>query len=390
MGQASAAASWSPRAVAWESLLARAVMGEGVTAVYQPIVDLQRLEVVGYESLARFVGAPGVTPDKWFAAAAARRLGAELEASVLRVALARRPALPPNCFLSVNVEPESLLSPAVIDVFDTCGGLRGLVIEVTEHRPVADWDATRKTLDRLRRHGALIAVDDAGAGHAGLQHILALRPSILKLDRALVDGVDRDEARAALVEMVGLFANKVDAWLLAEGVETQAEAQRLIDLGVPLAQGYFFGRPAPPWAELTDALRAGLTAHREAAREDTLHALIDAAPWVNVDQIAAVSARLERDPDAVIAVLDDRQRPLGVVDRRALRAGLVTPLVVSVHATPREVAHRLATRRPVDTATPVVAIDRAGRYLGVVTIPRLLAALASRADNGSPPTAWSS
>ncbi|MEP4651984.1 MAG: EAL domain-containing protein [Ilumatobacter sp.] len=108
------------------------------------------------------------------------------------------------------------------------------------------------TVNMLRRSGALIAIDDAGAGHSGLQQILQLRPSIVKLDRSIIEGVDRDESKVAMVEMLGVFANRVDAWLLAEGVETGAEARRLFDLGVPLVQGYFFGRPSDPWSPISD------------------------------------------------------------------------------------------------------------------------------------------
>jgi len=261
------------------------------------------------------------------------------------VALARRPALPHNCFLAVNLEPESLLSPIVLDAFATCGDLGGLVVEVTEHRPVRNWEGTRQALQRLQRRGAIVAVDDAGAGDAGLQHILALRPAVLKLDRALIDGVDRDEAKAAVVEMLGLFAKRIDAWLLAEGVETEQEARRLADLGVPLAQGYLFGRPAPPWAALDDDRCAPLRAHRAASRKDTLHALVEASPWVTADQAAETSRRLASAAEPFYVVLDADRRPVGVLERRAAAEGIKAPLVANVYSSPREVAHRLATRR---------------------------------------------
>ncbi len=76
------------------------------------------------------------------------------------------------------------------------------MIEITEHRPW-DWAALEGVVNNLRAGGALFAVDDAGAGYAGLQQILQLRPAILKLDRALVAGIDGDEAKVALVEMLG-------------------------------------------------------------------------------------------------------------------------------------------------------------------------------------------
>ena len=87
----------------------------------------------------------------------------------------------------------------------------------------------------------MIAVDDTGAGYAGLHHLISVRPEIIKLDRTLVAGIDTDRPRRALVEMFGSFANRFDAWVLAEGVETAAELATLRRIGVPLAQGFLLG-----------------------------------------------------------------------------------------------------------------------------------------------------
>ncbi|RYE84898.1 MAG: EAL domain-containing protein, partial [Myxococcales bacterium] len=94
----------SPAAPEWGPLLGRALTGEGVSAVFQPIIDLPRMTVAGYEALARFDGPSGLTPDRWFSAAAARTSTAALDAVVLRSVLSRRHELPANCFLTVNLE----------------------------------------------------------------------------------------------------------------------------------------------------------------------------------------------------------------------------------------------------------------------------------------------
>jgi EAL domain-containing protein (putative c-di-GMP-specific phosphodiesterase class I) len=367
-----------PDAPAWDGLLARAIGGDGVRAVFQPVVDLARLTVVGYEALARFDAVAGVGPDRWFAAAARRGLVPELEAATLRAGLASWPDLPRSCFLAVNVEPESLLQRPVLDVLLGVGDLGGLVVEVTEHRPIDDPGALTAALDRLRGAGARIAVDDAGAGFAGLQQILHLRPSILKLDRALVEGVDRDEAKAALVEMLGLFANRIDAWLLAEGVETLGEAHRLAELGVPLVQGFLFARPGPPWAGLDPATHAVL-AHRADQRASApLLDLLEPTAWLLEHELPDVGRLFGQvDRDAVV-VLDSHRRPVGVVSLASALSGTVLEaLRVNASSTVADVAHRLSTRVPADTATPVVVTDDAGRYLGTIAVTRLLASLAS-------------
>ncbi|RYE93964.1 MAG: EAL domain-containing protein, partial [Myxococcales bacterium] len=262
------------------------------------------------------------------------------------------------------------------EVLGAESSLRGLVVEVTEHRPIADPLATTRALSWLRERGALIALDDAGAGHAGLQQILLLRPSFLKLDRSLVDGIDRDEAKVALVEMLGVFASRIDAWLLAEGVETEAEARRLNDLGVPLAQGYFYGRPAAPWAPLAPGARDDRAARSEGPRRGTLHSLLEVVPWVHLADLTDLGPTSMRSRAPLLAVLDADMRPVSLVARETGSGEPVAPFVANVNSTVRELAHRLATRSRSDLAAPVLVTDNAGRYLGVITMTRLLTALA--------------
>lgn len=357
----------------WGGKLEQAIAQRSFESVYQPIIDLSRRIVVGYEALTRFssIGDVYVPPDQWFAHARALGLSAELDAAALSNALEGRDSLPRNCFLSVNLEPESLLAASVQRVLAEHGNLAGLIIEITEHERW-DWPELQPIVDRMRRSGAMFAVDDAGAGHAGLQQVLELRPSILKLDRALVEGIDDDEAKRALVEMLGLFANRLDAWILAEGVETGDEARVLANLEVPLAQGYFFGRPGAPWQgldpgavrDMIDFIDVDLT---------TLHQFLD-----------PVTAISQRQPSATVfgagaarwtPVVDDDNRPVGLLSpEAALSNELVSGLVVNVTSTPQEVAGRLSTA-PGDCVVPVLVTDAGGRYLGMLTIRRLLHAL---------------
>src|SRR3954453_3953784 len=232
---------------------------EDLNLVFQPIVDLAAATVAGYEALARFPGAAG--PDVWFAAAPEAGVAAELEALAIHKALAAVPSLPPDTFLTVNVSPHLLGSAPVQAALATRDDLRRVVVELTEHTPVHDLAALRRQTDELRRRGALIALDDAGSGYSGLQQLAALRPQIVKLDRALVSDADTDPVRVALAEMLGEFAGRIDAWLLAEGIETTAELAAFARLGVPLAQGWLLGRPGPG-----SAARAPETATRVRAQ----------------------------------------------------------------------------------------------------------------------------
>ena len=276
----------------------RACRGSGVLRMdFQPIIDTARGTVVGYESLARFSGPPHATPDRWFAVARAAGVGAELEARALRTALDARSALPPNCFLSVNVGPDALLAAPVAAVFAGAGDLRGVVVEITEQVAVTCYDALITAIAPVRAAGALLAVDDAGAGFASLKHITVLRPDFVKVDRDLVAGIDTDETKAAVVEALGMITSRLDAWLIAEGVETTAELDRLLSLRVPLVQGYGLGRPEPTMGAARPEAVALCRRRRTVATYGGLFDLAEHAPRVTTtDAARSSSPRTLRPP----------------------------------------------------------------------------------------------
>jgi EAL domain-containing protein (putative c-di-GMP-specific phosphodiesterase class I) len=335
--------------------------------------------VAGYEALARFADGPPVSPDVWFAEAARQGRVCQLEAAMLSAALAERSSLPANTFLTINVEPESLLDDAVMGLLRSHSPLDGLVVEVTEHRELGDDPRVMASLEQLRALGALIAVDDAGAGYSGLQQILTMRPQILKLDRALITNIDTDETKAALVEMLGVFANRIDAWVLAEGIETESEARRCASLGVPLAQGWFFARDDAPWAGIVPgavSVMSDVVGRRQGT--DGLRLLMQRAPSTP-DHAMGRAAVLFAETSASHVVVVRDQRPVGMLTPSAALSGeMLTPLVANADSTPSEVAHRLGTSVSSDPFLPVVVTDNAGRYLGVVHVNRLLIHLASR------------
>ena len=124
--------------------------------------------------------------------------------------------------------------------------LDGIVVEITEHEFVPDDGSLAAAVAALRERGAMIAIDDAGAGHAGLQQLMRVRPDIVKLDRALIRGIHNDVARMALVESFVRFARDVGATVCAEGIETLDELAVLADLDVEWGQGFALARPGAP------------------------------------------------------------------------------------------------------------------------------------------------
>ena len=227
----------------------------GFAMYLQPICNLLDGQASGYEALARFSLLPVRTPDCWFADAADVGLGVELECAAIASAVQLLPMLPPGRTLSVNASPASVISGALDALFDV-EQPQLLVLELTEHAIVADYEELRSSLTGLRAKGIRLAIDDAGAGFSGLQHILRLQPDVIKLDMTLIRDVDTDPARRALASAMMSFARQTGATLVAEGIETASERSALIALGFRLGQGYLLGRPAPWSAESAIAASA--------------------------------------------------------------------------------------------------------------------------------------
>lgn len=214
--------------------------------VYQPIHRLADKRPVGVESLSRFPASEGNAwplPSDWFAAAAKVGLGAELELLAIRLALQGLAYIPSNLYVSINVSPETAMTGAVEPLLAGLPANR-IVVELTEHSQVGDYARLGEALARLRGL-ARVAIDDVGAGYSGLRHIVDLKPDLLKLDMGLTRQIDCDEARRALAQAMVGFARRTGSGIIAEGVETQAEADSLRAIGVRFGQGYLFSRPMP-------------------------------------------------------------------------------------------------------------------------------------------------
>jgi EAL domain-containing protein (putative c-di-GMP-specific phosphodiesterase class I) len=208
----------------------------------QPIVDLGSEQIVGYEALARFPD--GRSPDQWFAEAWDAGLGSDLELTLLRLAFRKLGELPPEAFLSVNISPATMLASGLESALEDLGRDRErIVLELTEHDEVRDYEPLIDALAPLRASGVRVAVDDVGAGFASLRHVLHLGPDIIKLDVSLTRGIERDEARTALASLFASFAARTGASVVAEGIESAEGMAVLQALGVSFGQGFLFGPP---------------------------------------------------------------------------------------------------------------------------------------------------
>jgi EAL domain-containing protein (putative c-di-GMP-specific phosphodiesterase class I) len=216
----------------------------------QPIVDLRSGAVHAYEALARFGEGGTDSPLHWFSLAEEFGERDELERSCLRAALALLGSRPAGTRVAVNLSAPVLLDARTLRILEQPRDLSGLIVEVTEEALVQSEAQLHTAIAPLRERGVRLAVDDMGAGYSGLRQITTVQPSYLKLDRSLVSGIDGDSDRAALVQALVGYAEHVGSLLVAEGIENAEELRTLLDLGVPLAQGFYLGRPGRPWPQV--------------------------------------------------------------------------------------------------------------------------------------------
>jgi EAL domain-containing protein (putative c-di-GMP-specific phosphodiesterase class I) len=378
-------------ALDWDAAIER-VLAEPthIQPAFQPVVDLERGVPIGYEMLARFDSEIEAPPPAWLAEAERRGLGSRLEAALVEAGLEALDWVPDNCFLAINVSPRALGSPDLAALLASRESLEGVVIEVTEQVVVEDYIHFDYVLRSLRAAGAAIAVDDAGAGYASLQHIVALRPQFVKLDRWLVANLDEDEAKLAVIEALGTFCSRIDAWMVAEGIERPEEVAALQRLRVPLGQGFWLGTPAatmdPIASNRQEQIRAGRAVRPS---EATLEGLVEPAPAAalagGADGIAQTfAAHLDLEH---VTVLDAGKRPVAIVPRHGLFGGGArerAPMRADLRESLAAVARRAMARPVAERFDPVVCCDARGRYVGVVKVERLVEGLTAVVEGTSP------
>lgn len=397
--------------------LDRLTGGEGLSIVFQPIVDLRTGDLIGHEVLGRF---PSAAPEALHHRATdppsllelAHRHGRLLDLDRAWRALAietvaRRPERGSVFFL--NVDPRVIDEPSFLTGFtrrllDQLGlSPSRFVLELTEAGASLDSGRIARFVQHYASQGFRIALDDVGAGYASLTALVRLRPHFLKLDKELVSGLSTDPMRINLVRALADFGRRSNLQVIAEGIETERDLEALLYAGVSLGQGYLLGRPAPePLPPKDSALE---TLQRTAL--DLKRAVLHPAHGVSISTLVlqeltllpsllcAEAARLFRSPqsrrglpvvtaDGTIAGLLTRDRLFGghadsaillpIAERKVHEVMDARPLCVDESESIEQVC-RLAIGRDEDRIHDLVLVARGGRYAGVVTLHALLAAL---------------
>jgi diguanylate cyclase (GGDEF)-like protein len=234
------------RQVALDRTIARQAFG----TVYQPIVELGGRAIIAYEALCRPAEAVFQSPLELFATAERAGRVAALGRAVRERAVAPVGELPADDLLFLNIHPHELFHPGALEREPALGPLAGrLVLEITEGAELDDVDRARERIRELRAAGFRIALDDLGAGYSSLNRLASLAPDYVKLDMTLVRGLRQGSRAARLIQHMVEFCREEPITLIAEGVETPDELKAIVDLGVPLAQGFLLGRPAPHFVD---------------------------------------------------------------------------------------------------------------------------------------------
>ncbi|NUT88202.1 EAL and GGDEF domain-containing protein [Pseudomonas corrugata] len=325
------------------SALSSILAQSGLHSLFQPIVCLSERRILGYEALTR---GPSNSPlhSPIALLSVARQAGrlSELELACRRSACQRfnEQKLPGKLFL--NVSPESLLESAhqtgrTLQLLQDFGiPPSQVVIELTEQTPIDDFQLLQNALHHYRAMGFSIALDDLGAGYSSLRLWSELRPDYVKIDRHFIDGIHQDALKREFVGSILKIARTSRSQVIAEGIELPEELAVLMEMGVDLVQGYLLARPQEQPSRDAKALMPRQDSGTVPLSDEIndLSALLNEQPAMPHDTpTARVLDAFRRQANLnSLAVLDNQNRPCGIVHRHSLSDALLKPFATDLFA----------------------------------------------------------
>lgn len=376
-----------------------------ITPVFQPIVSLRDGSILGYEALSRGPKGKFESPVALFEAANTHDKLWKLEQICRTKALEAANELQIAGTLFLNVNPNIMQDPkfktgftkAYLKNYDYVAD--NIVFEITEKEAVDNIADFRKTVDNYKAQAYRIAIDDAGAGYSGLNMISDVRPHFIKLDMQLIRNIDRDATKHSLVKSMCDFASMSNTLLIAEGIETEGELLKLIDLGVHYGQGYFIKRPLANPTPLDEAFLtivknsntkrnnmpgvriSDVTIQSICTRLPTLH------PKTSINDVHKMLRDKATLPGYCITHHNDL---VGVITRHQVHAKMSgqygyslyakrpikqimnTSFLAVAHNTPIDEVAKRAMARTVDQLYDFITVTKDQQYLGIVTVKDLL------------------
>lgn len=383
------------------------LLHQKINTLFQPIISLSTGAALGYEALTR--GPEG----SYFHSPMNLFRFAELENSLYSLEkLAREKAIHKGAPLITTTQKLfiNMNSHVIYDPMFTPGhtlklleeaGLtpKNIVFEITERNAIEDFAAFKKAISYYRDQGFLIAVDDAGAGYASLQSILELKPDYIKVDRSLIQHIEQNKVKENMLESFVNFALKMNSKVIAEGIETPAELERVIRLGVHYGQGFFLARPQYPPASASNEGLEVIDRNRRLVNLSLSRMMVG-------EITSSVKSFMAQMPTALISeyfqqvrgdqgvVILKEGKILGLVMRAKLNQILATqygsalysrqpiekitdtePLIVDQN-TPIDVVAQLAISRPSEQIYDLIIVRDEENLKGVVSVEAILDYLA--------------
>ncbi|WP_233490912.1 GGDEF domain-containing protein [Pseudodesulfovibrio indicus] len=376
-----------------------------VSAHYQPILDFRTDTILGWEALAR--GPEGSTfrsPVMLFQTAEELGRLFALEKLCREAAISNVGELKDGQKLFLNIHPKTMADPdfspgqtlELMEKYNLTPD--NIVFEITEQHSVQDFDLFYRTLAHYRSQGFQIAVDDAGAGYAGLTLIAELQPDYIKLDKSLIDDIHKDPVKRALVETTATFADKIGSRIIGEGIESRDQAVCLKDIGVHCGQGYFLAHPCCPKPDVNEECHQLKTVGDIASNiicSPPVGDLAKAPHAVETDCLVSTAHDFFRKTDTftnIVVVKDNvpkglvmeyhlnrqlsSQFGIALYHKRSIDAVMdKSPLIVDMDM-PVEQAARTAMKREHIKTYDDIIVTKKGQLYGVVTVQDLLNVLA--------------
>ncbi|WP_412503332.1 bifunctional diguanylate cyclase/phosphodiesterase [Shewanella indica] len=364
---------------------------EDVTALFQPIINIDSNSIHGFEALSRGpIGSSVHSPFHLFSAA--ERLGrlSELETLCRRVSIAQfqQKQLPGKLF--INISPKALLDPThpkgqTLKLLQQFGiAPSNVVIELSEQYPADDIDQLKACLNHYRNQGFLTALDDLGAGYSGLRLWSELSPDYVKIDRHFIHHIDKFPVKQEFVRSIIELCQSLTCKVIAEGIETEAELTILRQLGITYCQGFLLGRPeAQPDRQLQTrylTIRQQEQPRYNEAAESLCH---QAQTCPSETELKQLSERFLSQPELQCIVVLEQKHPLGLVYRHRLMELFSRPYGRALHehqavielmdrdvlmvdaATPLSLVSQKLTAKPGSEIAQEFIILRQGEFIGL-------------------------
>jgi EAL domain-containing protein (putative c-di-GMP-specific phosphodiesterase class I)/GGDEF domain-containing protein len=382
------------------------LLNKGVSAFYQPILDFSSGSIMGWEALARGpAGTSFQSPIMLFELAEQLERLFALEELCREKAITNLGEIAPDQRLFLNIHPRTMVDPEftpgkTLSLLERAGMKpANIVFEITERHSLQDFGLFYRTLEHYRSQGFQVAVDDVGAGYSGLSSIAEIQPDFIKIDMSLVNNVDRDPVKRALLETITTFAEKIGSKIIAEGIETRAQAICLLDIGVHYGQGYFLARPAFPRPGLAvdaDELRlVGDLSQKSLTCSMPVGNLAEAPHAVSAEFLVSEAQHFfEKNRTFSSLVVTEEDKPKGLIMEYHLNRQLSSQYGVALfykrpvnsimdenplsvdETTPVEQVAKQAMQREHLKAYDDVIVTKRGKLFGVVTVQKIMNTLA--------------